>query len=311
MKKVTIVGAGEVGATSAFCIAERDIINELVLIDSKPGLAEGKALDLMQMASMKRFDTRIRGASNDFAITADSDIIVITSGIVRGPGMERNDLTRTNVKIVQEVTQSLAHYSPNAIIIVVSNPLDILCYCTYVTSQFPAHRVMGMSGLLDIARYKSFIAEELNVSSKDIQALILGGHGRTMVPMPRYTTIGGIPIRQLMSEEQIQKVIRRTQLGGEELINFLGRSAWFAAGASICKMVEAVICDQRRVFPVCAYLDGEYGISDIYLGVPVILGARGVEKIIELELDPDDKVNFEQSEQEIRNSLNIVKKNLL
>lgn len=307
MKRVTIIGAGEVGTSCAYCIAERDVINELVLLDRKPGLAEGKALDLRQMAAIKRFDTTVIGVCNDYTATADSDIIVITSGITRSPGMERSDLVTTNAKIVQEVTQQATKYSPNAIILVVSNPLDVLCYCAYITSKFPAHRVMGMSGLLDIARYKSFIAEELNVSSKDIQALILGGHGKTMVPMPRYTTIGGIPIRQLMSEEQIQKVIKRTQLGGEELINYLGRSAWFAAGASICQMIEAIICDQRRVFPVCAYLNGEYGFSDIYLGVPVILGANGIEKVIELELDPSDKENFIKSENEIRNNLNIMR----
>lgn len=220
--------------------------------------------------------------------------------------MERSDLIATNAGIVKEVSQQVAKYSPNAVIIVVSNPLDVLCYCVWKSSGFPANRVMGMSGQLDVARYKSFIAEALNVSTKDIQALILGGHGKSMVPMPRYTTIGGIPIRNILSEDKVQEAIHRTQLGGEEIINYLGRSGWYAAGAAVCEMVEAVICNQRRVFTACAYLKGEYGYSDIYLGVPVILGENGVEKVIELDLDSDDKDRFEISYQEIRSILQLL-----
>jgi len=311
MLKVTVVGAGEVGASCVDCLADRDVVNEIVLLDVKEGLAEGKALDFRQSASIKRFDTRVIGVTNDYQATSKSNIVVITSGITRKPGMQRSELVTTNAKIIQNVTESIVRYSPNAIIIVVSNPLDALCYCAYKASGFPAKRVLGMSGLLDIARYKSFIAEMLSVSSKDIQALILGGHGETMVPMPRYTTIGGIPIRQLMSEDEIQTAIRRTRLGGEELINYLGRSAWYAAGASICEMIEAIICDQRRVFPVCAFLNGEYGYHDIYLGVPVVLGSNGVEKVIELELDKDDMVRFEKSEREVRENLNMMKRVLI
>lgn len=308
MLKVTVVGAGEVGASCVNCLADRDVVNEIVLLDIKQGLAEGKALDFRQSASIKRFDTRVVGVTNDYEATANSNIVVITSGITRKPGMERSDLVATNARIIFDVTRNIVRYSPKSIIIVVSNPLDVMCYCAYKASGFEANRVLGMSGLLDIARYKSFIAEMLNVSSKDIQALILGGHGKTMVPMPRYTTIGGIPIRQLMDEDDIQKAIKRTQLGGEELINYLGRSAWYAAGASICEMIEAIICDQRRVFPVCAYMNGEYGYEDIYLGVPVILGADGVEKVIELELDDDDKLRFEESEAEVKENLDIMKR---
>ena len=307
MSKVTIIGAGEVGASCAMCLAERDFVNEIVILDVKQGLAEGKALDLRQSAALKRFDTIVRGVTNDYEATSDSDVVVITSGITRKPGMERSDLISTNAGIIKSVSQQIAKYSPLSTIIVVSNPLDVLCYCAYTYSRFPANRVMGMSGMLDVARYKSFIAEALRVSTKDIQALILGGHGKTMVPMPRYTTIGGIPIRNLLSEEKVQEAIHKTQLGGEEIIGYLGRSGWYAAGAAVCEMVESIICDQKRVFPVCAYLDGEYGYKDIYLGVPVILGKRGVERVIELELDPEDKEHFETSQKEVRATLEQMK----
>lgn len=307
MSKVSIIGAGEVGASCATCLADRDFVNEIVIVDVKPGLAEGKALDLRQSAALKRFDTIVKGYTNDYSKTANSDVVVITSGITRKPGMERSDLIATNAGIVREVSQQVAKYSPEAVIVVVSNPLDVLCYCAWKSCGFPSNRVLGMSGQLDVARYKSFIAEALNVSTKDIQALILGGHGKSMVPMPRYTTIGGIPIRNLLSEEKVQEAIHRTQLGGEEIINYLGRSGWFAAGAAVCEMVEAVICDQRRVFTSCAYLTGEYGYKDIYLGVPVILGKNGVERIIELELDADDKVRFHDSKEEVNKTLSIIK----
>lgn len=307
MSKVSIIGAGEVGASCATCLAERDFVNEIVILDVKQGLAEGKALDLRQSAALKRFDTIVKGVTGDYAATADSDVVIITSGVPRKPGMERSDLIAVNAGVIRDVSTQVAKYSPNAMIIVVSNPLDVLCYCAYKYSGFPSHRVMGMSGMLDVARYKSFIAEALNVSTKDIQALILGGHGKTMVPMPRYTTIGGIPIRNLLSEDKVQEAIRRTQLGGEEIIGYLGRSGWYAAGAAVCEMAEAIICDQRRVFPACAYLDGEYGYRDIYLGVPVVLGKRGVERVIELELDEEDRIFFEASQMEVRRTLELMK----
>lgn len=306
MSKVSIVGAGEVGASCATCLAERDFVNEIVIIDIKPGLAEGKALDLRQSAALKRFDTIVTGVTGDYSVLTGSDVVVITSGITRKPGMERSDLISTNAGIVKEVSQQIAKYAPDSIIVVVSNPLDVLCYCALKSSGFPANRVMGMSGLLDVARYKSFIAEALHVSTKDIQTLILGGHGKTMVPMPRYTTIGGIPIRNLLSEEKVQEAIHRTQLGGEEIIGYLGRSGWYAAGAAVCEMVESVICDQRRVFPACAYLKGEYGFEDIYLGVPVIIGKNGVERVIELELDEDDKGRFNTSQEEVRRTISFL-----
>ncbi|HPT52725.1 MAG TPA: malate dehydrogenase [Bacteroidales bacterium] len=310
MSKVSIIGAGAVGSSCAYCLAEKGIVNHITLLDIVPGVAEGKALDMCQAAAIQRFDTTITGVTQDYSATNHSDIVVITSGMSRKPGMHRNDLIISNVKIIREVVKKVVWGSPHAIIIVVSNPLDVLCYCAYMESQFPAHRVMGMSGLLDIARYKSFIAAALNVSTKDIQALIMGGHGNTMVPLPRYTTIGGIPIRKLMQKEQIDEIIDRTRMGGDELIQLLGTSAWYAAGASICQMIEAIVCDQRRVFPVCAFLNGEYGIQDIYLGVPVILGKNGIEKVIELELDEEDKEQFLLSEEVVRENVNIIREYL-
>ena len=307
MSKVSIIGAGSVGSSCAYTLAQKGVVNEIVLLDIVAGVAEGKALDMRQSAAIQRFDTNITGVTNDYEATGNSDIIVITSGVARKPGMSRNDLIITNAGIVKNVVEQAAKHSPNAIIIVVSNPLDVLCYCAYTVSKFPKNRVMGMSGLLDIARYRSFISEKLHVSTKDIQALILGGHGNTMVPMPRYTTIGGIPLRQWMNQEEIDKIIDRTRLGGDEIIQLLGTSGWHAAGAAICQMIEAIVCDQKRVFPACAYLEGEYGLNDIYIGVPVILGAGGIEKIIELELDDDDKIRFYESEKVVRGNVEVMK----
>lgn len=307
MSKISVIGAGEVGASCAMCLAERDFVNEIVILDVKQGLAEGKALDLRQSAALKRFDTIVKGVTNDYTATADSDVVIITSGITRKPGMERSDLITTNAGIIKEVSCQIAKNAQSAVILVVSNPLDVLCFCAYYYSGFKSNKVLGMSGMLDVARYKSFIAEALKVSTKDIQALILGGHGKSMVPMPRYTTIGGIPIRNLLNEASVQEAIQKTQLGGEEIIKYLGRSGWYAAGAAVCEMVEAIICDQRRVFPVCAYLNGEYGYNDIYLGVPVILGRNGIEKVIELELDKEDKERFDRSQKEVRTTLELMK----
>jgi malate dehydrogenase len=307
MSKVSIIGAGSVGSSCAYTLAQKGVVNEIVLLDIVAGVAEGKALDMRQSAAIQRFDTNITGVTNDYEATGNSNIIVITSGVARKPGMSRNDLIITNAGIVKNVVEQAAKNSPNAIIIVVSNPLDVLCYCAYTVSKFPKNRVMGMSGLLDIARYRSFISEKLHVSTKDIQALILGGHGNTMVPMPRYTTIGGIPLRQWMNQEEIDTIIERTRLGGDEIIQLLGTSGWHAAGAAICQMIEAIVCDQKRVFPACAYLEGEYGLNDIYIGVPVILGAGGIEKIIELELDEDDKIRFYESEKVVRENVEVMK----
>ncbi|NDK55103.1 malate dehydrogenase [Pontibacter fetidus] len=293
--KVTVVGAGNVGATCADVLAYREIANEVVLVDIKEGFAEGKALDIWQKAPINLYDTRTVGVTNDYSKTAGSDVVVITSGLPRKPGMTRDDLISTNAGIVQSVTENIVKYSPDAIIIVVSNPLDVMTYAAHITSKLPRTRVMGMAGILDTARYRAFLAEALNVSPKDIQAVLMGGHGDTMVPLPRYTTVGGIPVTELIDEETLNAIVERTKNGGGELVKLMGTSAWYAPGSAAAQMVEAIVRDQRRVFPVCVKLEGEYGIDGVYLGVPVILGKNGIEKIIELQLNEDEKQLLETS----------------
>jgi malate dehydrogenase len=293
--KVTVVGAGNVGATCADVLAYREIANEVVLVDIKEGFAEGKALDIWQKAPINLYDTRTVGVTNDYTKTAGSDVVVITSGLPRKPGMTRDDLISTNAGIVKSVTENIVKHSPDAIIIVVSNPLDVMTYAAHITSKLPRTRVMGMAGILDTARYRAFLAEALNVSPKDIQAVLMGGHGDTMVPLPRYTTVGGIPVTELIDEETLNAIVDRTKNGGGELVKLMGTSAWYAPGSAAAQMVEAIVRDQRRVFPVCVKLEGEYGIDGVYLGVPVILGKNGIEKIIELQLNEDEKQLLETS----------------
>jgi len=293
--KVTVVGAGNVGATCADVLAQREIANEVVLLDIKEGFAEGKALDIWETSPINLYDTRTTGSTNDYSKTADSDVVVITSGLPRKPGMSRDDLIATNAGIVKTVTENVIKYSPNAVIIVVSNPLDVMTYCAYLNAKTDPKKVFGMAGILDTARYRSFLAEELNVSPKDIQAVLMGGHGDTMVPLPRYTTVGGIPVTEMIGEEKLNEIIERTKFGGGEIVKLLGTSAWYAPGAAAAQMVEAIIRDQRRVFPVCAWLQGEYGFNGIYLGVPVILGKNGIEKIIELDLNADERKLLDES----------------
>ncbi|ARS36327.1 malate dehydrogenase [Pontibacter actiniarum] len=293
--KVTVVGAGNVGATCADVLAYREIANEVVLVDIKEGFAEGKALDIWQKAPINLYDTRTVGVTNDYSKTAGSDVVVITSGLPRKPGMTRDDLISTNAGIVQSVTENIVKHSPDAIIIVVSNPLDVMTYAAHITSKLPRTKVMGMAGILDTARYRAFLAEALNVSPKDIQAVLMGGHGDTMVPLPRYTTVGGIPVTELIEEDKLNAIVDRTKNGGGELVKLMGTSAWYAPGSAAAQMVEAIVRDQRRVFPVCVKLEGEYGIDGVYLGVPVILGKNGIEKIIELQLNEDEKQLLETS----------------
>jgi malate dehydrogenase len=293
--KVTVVGAGNVGATCADVLAHREIANEIVLLDIKEGFAEGKALDIWETSPINLYDSRTIGSTNDYSKTADSDVVVITSGLPRKPGMSRDDLIATNAGIVKTVTENVIKYSPNAVIIIVSNPLDVMTYCAYLTAKVDSKKVFGMAGVLDTARYRSFLALELNVSPKDIQAVLMGGHGDTMVPLPRYTTVSGIPVTELISEEKLNAIIERTKFGGGEIVQLLGTSAWYAPGAAAAQMVEAVIRDQKRIFPVCAWLQGEYGMKDIYLGVPVVLGKNGIEKIIELDLNEDEKALLKDS----------------
>ncbi|MFN6083796.1 MAG: malate dehydrogenase [Fluviicola sp.] len=304
--KVTVVGAGNVGATCADVLAHREIANEIVLLDIKEGFAEGKALDLWQTSPINLYDSRTVGSTNDYSKTADSDVVVITSGLPRKPGMSRDDLIATNAGIVKSVTENIVKYSPNATIIIVSNPLDVRTYCAFLAAKVDSKKVFGMAGILDTARYRAFLAEELNVSPKDIQAVLMGGHGDTMVPLPRYTTVGGIPVTEMISEEKLNEIIERTKFGGGEIVKLLGTSAWYAPGAAAAQMVEAIVRDQRRVFPVCAWLQGEYGMKDIYLGVPVILGKNGIEKIIELELNADERKLLEESAVAVKGVMDVL-----
>jgi malate dehydrogenase len=306
MNKITVIGAGNVGATCANVIAHKDLCKELVLVDIKEGLAEGKALDIWQSSSINNFNTRVIGSTNDYLKTKGSGIIVITSGLPRKPGQSRDDLIKINALIVKEVTEKVIKYSPEAIIIVVSNPLDVMTYAAYKAANKPANRVFGMAGTLDTGRYKAFIAEALDVSPKDVHAMLLGGHGDTMVPLPRYTSVNGIPVTELLSEDVINKIVDRTRKGGGELVNLMGTSAWYAPGAAAAQMVEAIVDDQKRVFPICAYLDGEYGIKNLYLGVPVKLGRHGVEEIIQISLNDAENQLLQESANSVRSLMTIL-----
>ena len=306
MSKVTVVGAGNVGATCADVLAYREVAEEIVLVDIKEGIAEGKALDIWQKAPINQYDSRTVGSTNDYSKTANSDVVVITSGLPRKPGMTRDDLIETNAGIVKSVTENVAKYSPNAIIIVVSNPLDVMTYQAHLTSGFSRNKVMGMAGILDTARYRAFLAEELNVSGKEIQAILMGGHGDTMVPLPRYTTVAGIPVTELVEKDKLDAIIERTKFGGGELVKLMGTSAWYAPGAAAAQMVEAILKNQRRVFPVCIKLDGEYGIDDCYLGVPVILGKNGIEKVLELDLNAEEQQLLETSRGHVKEVMEVL-----
>jgi len=306
--KVTVVGAGNVGATCADVLAYREVANEIVLVDIKDGLAEGKALDIWQKAPIDLYDSRSIGATNDYAKSAASDVVVITSGLPRKPGMSRDDLIGTNAGIVRSVTENVVKHSPHAIIIVVSNPLDVMTYQAHLTSKFPRTRIMGMAGILDTARYRAFLAEALNISPKDIQAMLLGGHGDSMVPLPRYTTVAGIPVTELIDSDKLTAILERTKVGGGELVKLMGTSAWYAPGSAAAQMVEAIVKDQRRVFPACIKLEGEYGIKDCYLGVPVVLGKNGIEKIIELDLNAGEKALLESSRVAVREVMDVLEK---
>jgi malate dehydrogenase len=308
MSKVTVVGAGNVGATCADVLAYREIAEEIVLIDIKEGIAEGKALDIFQKAPINQYDSRTVGSTNDYSKTANSDVVVITSGLPRKPGMTRDDLIETNAGIVKSVTENVVKHSPNAIIIVVSNPLDVMTYQAHLTSGFDRNKVIGMAGILDTARYRAFLAEELNISPKEIQAILMGGHGDTMVPLPRYTTVAGIPVTELVSKDKLDAIIERTKFGGGELVKLMGTSAWYAPGSAAAQMVEAILKNQRRVFPVCIKLDGEYGIDDCYLGVPVILGKNGVEKVLELGLNAEEKALLETSRGHVKEVMSVLDK---
>jgi malate dehydrogenase len=306
MAKVTVVGAGNVGATCANVIAEKDFVQEVVLLDIKEGVSEGKGLDIWQVSPINMFNTRLTGSTGDYSKTADSDVVVITSGLPRKPGMSRDDLISTNAGIVKEVTENIVQHSPDAVIVIVSNPLDVMTYCAYLTAKKHSNKVFGMAGILDTARYRAFLAEALDVSPKDIQAVLMGGHGDTMVPLPRYTTVAGIPVTELIEEDKLNAIIERTKKGGGEIVELLGTSAWYAPGAAAAQMAEAIIKDEKRVFPVCAWLTGQYGQEDIYLGVPAKLGKNGIEEIIELDLNDDEKALLNASSEAVREVMGVL-----
>ncbi len=297
--KVTVVGAGNVGATVAECVARMDIVQNIALIDINEGVAKGKALDLMESAPIHGFDTVIEGG-DDYSITADSDVTVITAGLPRKPGMSRDDLLKVNSDIVNSVTEQVAKHSPNTIIIVVSNPLDVMTYVAYMTSGFPSERVMGMAGVLDTARYRAFLKMETGASIRDINAMLLGGHGDSMTPLPRFTTIGSQPVTDLVEESRLEEIIERTKKGGGEIVKLMGTSAWYAPGAGAAEMVEAIVKDSNRVLPAAAWVTGQYGLKDMFIGVPVRLGKGGVKEIVELDLNDKEKADMKASGDHVR-----------
>ena len=303
-RKVTVVGAGNVGATCAQALALRDYA-EVVLVDIKEGLPQGKALDIAQMGAVLGFEPSISG-SNSYEETAGSDVVVITAGLPRQPGMSRDDLVTTNEKIVKSVTEEAIRHSPDAILVVVSNPLDAMCHVAKNVSGWPKERVFGMAGILDTARFSTFIAWETGASVKDVQAMVLGGHGDQMVPVVSATTVGGIPLRKLVAEDRIQAMVERTAKGGGELVNLLGTSAWYAPGAAAAQMVDSIVLDEKRVLPCTAYLEGEYGTDDLYMGVPVKLGAAGIEEIVQLDLTEDEQRMFEESAAAVRDVVSVL-----
>jgi len=303
MSKVTVVGAGNVGATVANVLAHQNIVNEIVLLDLMGDLAKGKALDTWQQGPVDDYSTRLVG-TGDYAATAGSDIAVITAGVPRKPGMSRDDLISTNAKIVSSVTRSVLEHSPDAILIIVSNPLDVMTYAAHVVSGLPTHKVFGMAGVLDTARYRAFLAEALDVSPRDIQAMLLGGHGDTMVPLPRYTTVSGIPVTEMIDTASLDAIVDRTKKGGGELVQLMGTSAWYAPGAAAAQMVTTILKDEKRILPCCIKLDGQYGLKDVYLGVPVKLGKNGIESIIELKLTKEEMALLHESSGHVKEVMN-------
>jgi malate dehydrogenase len=303
-RKVTVVGAGNVGATCAQVLALRDYA-DVVLVDIKEGLPQGKALDIDQMGAVLGYEPSVTG-SNGYDETAGSEVVVITAGLPRQPGMSRDDLVTTNEKIVKDVTEKVVSASPDAILIVVSNPLDAMCHVAKNVSGWPKERVFGMAGILDTARFSTFISWEVGASVKDVQATVLGGHGDQMVPVVSATTVGGVPLRKLVSDDRIQAMVDRTAKGGGELVDLLGTSAWYAPGAAAAQMVDAIVLDEKRVLPVTAYLEGEYGIDGLYMGVPVKLGAGGIEEIVELDLTDEERGMLDASASAVREVVGVL-----
>jgi malate dehydrogenase len=307
VNKITVVGAGNVGATTAQRVAEKELARTVVMVDVVEGIPQGKGLDQWQSAPIEGFDSRLVG-TNGYDETANSDLVIITAGIARKPGMSRDDLLNTNAGIVKSVAEQIKQTSPNAILIIVSNPLDVMCYVAKQVSGFPRERVLGMAGVLDTARYRGFLAEALDVSVRDIQAMVLGGHGDTMVPLISYTSVSGIPVTQLMSKEKLDAIVDRTRNGGAEIVKHLKTgSAYYAPSAGAVQMAEAIVNDQRRILPCAAWLQGEYGMKDLFLGVPCKLGRKGLEKVIEVELTSDERAALEKSAEAVREPMRAVK----
>jgi malate dehydrogenase len=307
VNKITVVGAGNVGATTAQRVAEKELAGTVVVVDVIEGIPQGKGLDQWQSAPIEGFDSRIVG-TNGYDETADSDIVIITAGIARKPGMSRDDLLNTNAGIVKQVSEQVKKTSPKAIVIVVSNPLDVMCYVAKEVTGFPRERVIGMAGVLDTARYRGFLAEALDVSVRDIQAMVLGGHGDTMVPLISYTSVSGIPVTQLMDRAKLDAIVDRTRNGGAEIVKYLKTgSAYYAPSAGAVQMTEAIVNNQRRILPCAAWLDGEYGMKGLFLGVPCKLGRNGLEKIIEVELTADERAALAKSAEAVREPMRAVK----
>ena len=307
VNKITVVGAGNVGATTAQRVAEKELARTVVMVDVAEGIPHGKALDQWQSAPIEGFDARVIG-TNGYDETKDSDIVIITAGIARKPGMSRDDLLNTNAGIVKSVSEQIAKSSPNAILIIVSNPLDVMCYVAKEASGFPRERVLGMAGVLDTGRFRAFLAEALDVSVRDIQAMVLGGHGDTMVPLISYTSVSGIPITQLMDKATLDAIVTRTRNGGAEIVKHLKTgSAYYAPSSGAVQMAEAIVNDQRRILPCAAWLEGEYGMSGLFLGVPCKLGKNGLEKIIEVELTIDERSALEKSAEAVREPMAAMK----
>ena len=307
MNKITVVGAGNVGATLAQRLAEKELAGEVVLLDVIEGIPQGKGLDQWQTGPIEGFDTRVTGA-NDYGPATGSELFVVTAGIARKPGMSRDDLVKTNADIVKAVSLEIKKASPHAMVVVVSNPLDVMCWVTKQVTGFPRERVVGMAGVLDTARYRTFLADALQVSVEDIQAMVLGGHGDTMVPLVSYTTVSGIPVTQLLDAKKLEAIVQRTRGGGGEIVNYLKTgSAYYAPSAAAVQMVEAIVRNKHRVLPCSAWLQGEFGLKDVYLGVPCKLGAKGLEQILEVELTAPEKEALRKSAESVRETIGIVK----
>lgn len=306
-KKITVVGAGHVGATCSQLLSQKELAKEVILVDIADGIPQGKGLDQWESAPIEGFDTRVSGA-NDYESSAGADIFIVTAGVARKPGMSRDDLLKINAGVIESVTKEIKRVAPDSIIIMVTNPLDVMAQVAIETSGFPRERVIGMAGVLDTARYRSFIALELDVSIEDIQALVLGGHGDTMVPLISYTSVSGIPLTQLMAQDRIDALVERTRKGGGEIVAYLKEgSAYYAPAAAAVQMAEAIVKDKRRILPCAAWLQGEYGQNDLFLGVPCLLGENGLERIIEVELDDDEQAALETSAEHVRTTVEKLK----